>query len=261
LTVRKFVVDRALRRIAEPTLIDVLRGSTRTVTDAVELLKNVPLVEFSEEEIIELKDGFSAVQQQLRSRYEHAEQLQLAYPINWAVEEQGSFMLYSLVRVLKPQIVVETGVANGHSSFVILSAMKTNGQGKLVSIDIRNDVGRLVTAEEGENWDFRLLSRPGAENELCAVLHSVAPVDLFIHDSEHLYGWQMVEYRAAATVLPHDGILVSDDVDLSYAFWDFCRERSLEPVTLLDDRKALGLVCLTPVTPTHSSKHRARRWR
>ncbi|MDQ3764180.1 MAG: DUF5615 family PIN-like protein [Actinomycetota bacterium] len=245
LAIRHHVVDRVLRRITEPTLIDVLRGSACVVTDAWELVKNIPFVELAEEGLIGLQNDFAVVEQQLRSRYEFAEQLRLTYPVDWAVEEQSSFMLYSLVRVLQPQTVVETGVANGHSSFVILSALKTNGRGKLVSIDIGNDVGRLVTAEESEVWDLRLLSRPGARDELRAVLQSVAPVDLFLHDSEHLYGWQMIEYRAAAGVLSRGGILVSDDVDSSYAFWDFCRGRGVKPALLIDDRKALGLVCLT----------------
>jgi predicted O-methyltransferase YrrM len=244
LAIRKHVVDRALRRITEPTLIDVLRGSACAVTDARELIKNLPFVELTEEKLTELKNEFAAASQQLRSGYEHAEQLRLAYPVNWAVEAQSSFLLYGLVRALKPQTVVETGVANGHSSFVILSALKTNGRGRLVSVDIRNDVGRLVTADQGEGWDLRLLSRPGARDELRAVLQSVAPIDLFIHDSEHLYGWQMTEYRAAAAVLPHGGILVSDDIDSSYAFWDFCRERDVKPAVLIDGRKTLGLARL-----------------
>jgi predicted O-methyltransferase YrrM len=244
LTIRNYVVDRVLRRITEPTLIDVLRGSACMVTNASELIKSISLVALKEEELVALKNDFAVVKKQLKDRYERAEQLRLAYPVDWAVEEQGSFMLYSLVRVLKPRIVAETGVANGHSSFVILSALKANSQGKLVSIDIRKDVGQLVTAEEGETWDLRLLARPGARDELRAVLQSVAPIDLFIHDSEHLYGWQMTEYRAAAAVLSHGGILVSDDVDSSYAMWDFCRERDLQPAVLIDDRKALGLVSL-----------------
>ena len=245
LAIRYYVVYRVLRRIAEPTLIDVLRGSACAVTDAGELVKNIPLVQLAEKELAGLKDDFAVVKRQLKSRYDLAEKLRLAYPVNWAVEEQSAFTLYSLVRTLKPQTVVETGVANGHSSFVILSALKTNGRGRLVSIDIWNDVGRLVTAEEGEIWDLRLLSRPGARDELRAVLRSVAPVDIFVHDSEHLYAWQMTEYRAAAAVLSRSGILVSDDIDSSYAFWDFCRECGVKPAVLIDDRKALGLVCLT----------------
>jgi methyltransferase family protein len=229
LAIRHYVVDRALRRITEPTLIDVLRGSSCVVTDTSDLVENVPLRQLVEKVPVEVKNDFALVRQQLKSRYELTDQLQLAYPANWAVEERSAFALYSLIRALNPQTVVETGVANGHSSFVILSALKTNGQGKLVSIDIWNDVGRLVAAEEGENWDLRLLSRPGARDELCAVLQSVAPVDIFIHDSEHLYAWQMTEYQAAAAVLSRSGILISDDIDSSYAFWDFCRERDLKP--------------------------------
>jgi predicted O-methyltransferase YrrM len=207
------------------------------------LFENIHFTEVTAEELSVLRNDFTAVQQQLRSRYELTES-HLAYPVNWAIEDQSSLMLYSLVRVLKPQIVVETGVANGHSSFVILSALKTNGRGKLVSIDIRSDVGRLVPAEESEIWEIRLLSRPGASDELRAILQSVGAVDLFIHDSEHLYRWQMTEYRAAAAVLSRDGILVSDDIDLSYAFWDFCQDRGVQPAVLIDGRKALGVVRL-----------------
>jgi predicted O-methyltransferase YrrM len=245
LAIRNCVVGRVLRHISEPTLIDILRCSSCVVTDAKELIRSIPSVEVTDEEIIGLKNDFVEVKEQLRSRYERVRQLRLVYPVNWAVEEQGSFLSYCLVRALKPHTVVETGVANGHSSFVILSALKTNGRGKLVSIDIRNDVGRLVMAEERENWDIRLLSRPGAKEELRAVLQSASPVDLFIHDSEHLYGWQMTEYRAAAAVLSQGGLLISDDIDSSYAFLDFCRERGLQPTVLIDDRKALGLAYLT----------------
>lgn len=245
LAIRYYVVGRALRRITRPALFDVLRGSACTFIDASELLKNILFLGLAEEEIIGFKEDFTVVKKQLENRYKIFEQSRLAYPVGFAVEEQSSFMLYSLVRALKPQTVVETGVANGHSSFVILSALETNGRGKLVSIDIRNDVGQLVTADKGKNWDLHLLSRPGARDELRAVLQSVAPVDLFLHDSDHLYGWQMAEYREAAAVLSDGCILISDDVDWSYAFWDFCQERNVKPAVLIDVRKALGLVCLS----------------
>ncbi len=46
-------------------------------------------------------------------------------------------LLYVLVRLLKPDTVVETGVASGHSSAAILQALEDNGnKGKLFSIDL-----------------------------------------------------------------------------------------------------------------------------
>ena len=47
-------------------------------------------------------------------------------------------LLYTCVRILKPKVMVETGVAGGSTSFTILSAMKKNGFGNLYSIDIDN---------------------------------------------------------------------------------------------------------------------------
>lgn len=47
-----------------------------------------------------------------------------------------------LVRILRPTVVIETGVANGISSAFILKALDKNNEGMLYSIDLhyRNGV-------------------------------------------------------------------------------------------------------------------------
>jgi len=45
-------------------------------------------------------------------------------------------VLYCIIRATKPEIIVETGVANGASSTFILSALEKNNKGKLFSIDL-----------------------------------------------------------------------------------------------------------------------------
>jgi len=47
-------------------------------------------------------------------------------------------LLYYLIRVIKPAIVVETGVASGISSLFILQALNDNDYGHLYSIDLPN---------------------------------------------------------------------------------------------------------------------------
>jgi len=47
-------------------------------------------------------------------------------------------VLYSIVRQLKPQVVVETGVATGYSSSMILMALEDNKMGHLCSVDYPN---------------------------------------------------------------------------------------------------------------------------
>ena len=71
-----------------------------------------------------------------------------------------SISLYFLIKDLKPDIVVETGVSDGMSSFIILSALNENGKGKLYSIDLA-DVGmpKLYGKEPGWIVDEELRKR------------------------------------------------------------------------------------------------------
>ena len=55
-----------------------------------------------------------------------------------------SLTIYCLVRALKPQLMVETGVAYGKSSAMALLAMHHNQKGKLISIDLPNPEGKFL---------------------------------------------------------------------------------------------------------------------
>ncbi|SVD52856.1 uncharacterized protein METZ01_LOCUS405710, partial [marine metagenome] len=82
--------------------------------------------------------------------------------INWSATSELAAITYSLVRLLKPELVVETGVGAGVSSWTILSAMEENRIGNLISIDLPTpntrllpDVGYLVPKELRHRWDFQ----------------------------------------------------------------------------------------------------------
>jgi hypothetical protein len=64
-----------------------------------------------------------------------------------------SLFLYSWIRVNKPKLVFETGVAAGKSSWMILDALERNGSGKLTSVDITKNVGGLIPEDLKDNWD------------------------------------------------------------------------------------------------------------
>lgn len=53
--------------------------------------------------------------------------IDLTYAAAFAIEEGSAFLMYALVRILRPSVVFETGVANGHSSALILNALAENG--------------------------------------------------------------------------------------------------------------------------------------
>lgn len=136
-------------------------------------------------------------------------------------------VLYLIVRSLKPEIVVETGVANGESSAFILGAMETNKQGRLYSIDLPpkqeeifddkasylmppgKKVGWLVSKSLRHRWT--LILEP-AEEALPHLVQHLNTIDIFLHDSLHTYNHMMFEF---STVWPHlraGGVLLSDDV-------------------------------------------------
>ncbi|HKV90647.1 MAG TPA: class I SAM-dependent methyltransferase, partial [Thermoplasmata archaeon] len=137
----------------------------------------------------------------------------LPYPSGWRIEREHALFVYGLVRILRPDRIVETGVANGISSWLILGALDQNGQGRLVSVDVRDDVGTLVPRDLRDRWDLTILGRSGGRHSLREVLRAARPLDMFLHDSAHTYGHQLSEYRAAWSSLTPTGTLLSDDAD------------------------------------------------
>jgi GT2 family glycosyltransferase len=142
---------------------------------------------------------------------------------------EGRF-LYLMVRALRPERIVETGVANGASSTFLLSAMEANGKGELFSLD-------LPTTEEGvsfipvgktsgwlipENLRNRwYLTLGDTHKELPSLLNCVGQTDIFIHDSDHTYETMSFEFRQAWPHIKNGGWLISDDVMFNAAFYEW----------------------------------------
>ena len=137
---------------------------------------------------------------------------------------------------------VETGIADGWSTAVILAAMDANGVGVLHSIDIAAESGALV-GDGHPRWHRHLTD--GSPGQLADVLGPLGQLDLFVHDSDHSYRAQMGEYLAASRSLRAGALLVSDDVNWSNAFLDFCRAHELRPVVLAEPTSLVGVVRVT----------------
>ena len=153
--------------------------------------------------------------------------------------------LLELVRLLRPEIVIETGVAAGASTVQILSGLEANGSGRLVSIDVTPDVGQLVPPSLRTRWQLTVLPHERKRQALSQVIESNRGFQLFVHDSDHAEEWQRFEYELALAHAGPRAMICSDDVEASPAFLDFCRAQGLRPVLLLDGPKVMGLVRLT----------------
>jgi hypothetical protein len=146
-----------------------------------------------------------------------------------------------MVRSLRPETVLETGVANGHSSFFILNAMRANDYGVLHSIECSPDVGSLLGEGERKLWNLHVLDTRNLKKSFSQILVGLPPLDLFLHDSDHSHAWQAFELAAALKRLSPRGLIASDDCDGCFAFLDVCRGAHLQPVVLVEKRKVFGL--------------------
>ncbi len=128
----------------------------------------------------------------------------------------GRFRIwYAFVRVLRPESIVETGVHDGLSSTVLLHALERNGSGSLVSIDLPSTdlptkasaPGWLVPAELKHRWT---LSLGDAVRLLPEAAASAAPIDIFIHDSDHSEEHRRFEFTTVRPHLAPGAVVISD---------------------------------------------------
>lgn len=168
---------------------------------------------------------------------------------SWGAGHSGDFdvyVLYILSLALKPDVVVETGVASGRSSAATLDALHHNGEGKLYSIDLPQhydgeepnhyqthegntelcgfvpkgkEPGWLIPDQLRNKWQLIL----GDSNvELPKLLQTVPKVDIFYHDGDHSHETMSKEFAWAWEKIPPGGFLLSDDTDWNDAWKEFC---------------------------------------
>jgi hypothetical protein len=157
--------------------------------------------------------------------------------------------IWCTVRHTRPAAVVETGVAHGVSSRVVLEALNLNDRGHLWSIDIANPLNPSVHGQEGvavtdacrPRWTYvegesRLRMPP--------LVKEVGEVQLFIHDSLHTFKNTLFEMEQAASVMPPGGVMLIDDIRSHDGFLAFAKrhpEFKTILVSTLDGIGAIGI--------------------
>jgi len=188
--------------------------------------------------VAELLKEFGAFYETVRLREEGNP---TRYPHSFGVGDYSAAVLYVLARLCKPRVIVETGVANGLSTVLLLEALRKNRSGDLYSIEVRDDVGKYLTQSERIRWNLVVLKERPLRRAFIKVMNDFPPIDMFIHDSNHSYRWQRLEYRQGLSHLSPTGLLLSDDIDCSWAFADLIKENQFSKVaTLLDSNKVFA---------------------
>jgi predicted O-methyltransferase YrrM len=161
--------------------------------------------------------------------------------------------LYATLRELQPEVAVETGVCNGVATSFLLLALERNNGGELHSIDLPEFAGSEYAP--GEFWEGKggavipAGREPGwmipeklrgrmrltigrSQEELVPLLARLAPIDFFMHDSEHSYECMTFEFREAWAALRPGGVLVADDINLNDAFAELAERHGKQPIEL-----------------------------
>lgn len=162
---------------------------------------------------------------------------------------EESLALYSVIKTVKPEIVVETGVSDGMSSVMILNAIKDNGKGQLYSIDYpevgmprlyRKEPGWIVDDDLRESWT---LIYGKTNDRMPPLLEKLRSVDVFLHDSEHSYLNMRFEFSLALKYMHRGSVLLSDDVTSNSAIVDSLIENEVgvgNMIILRDDKSDFG---------------------
>jgi predicted O-methyltransferase YrrM len=145
---------------------------------------------------------------------------------------------YAVVRAQKPNVVVETGVANGVSSAYLLLALHLNQKGHLHSIDVGDrsflppckETGWIVPGWLRNRWTLHM---GDSRKLLPEVLGQFAEIDVFIHDSLHTQEHMKFEYEKAYPSIRSGGVLISDDALWNPAFPEFARAVGASAVQIM----------------------------
>jgi Methyltransferase domain len=138
--------------------------------------------------------------------------------------------IWCAVAHVRPARVVETGVAHGLTSRIILQGLENNGTGQLWSIDLpavdsvlHPEIGMAVPADLRSRWTY--VSGTSRER-LPHLLNELGEIDLFVHDSLHTGRNTRFELDSAWLAMRPGGVAVVDDIDHSLAFHAFAQQVS-----------------------------------
>lgn len=146
-------------------------------------------------------------------------------------------LLYVITRLIKPEIVIETGVASGLSSFIFLLAFSKNNKGHLYSIDLLQEdkdylpfektIGWLVPDSLKDSWTLQL---GDSKKILPKLINDLKKCDLFLHDSNHSYGHMTWEFETIWPFLKK--VLLADDINTNNAFDNFAKKHDCRSIRI-----------------------------
>ena len=126
-----------------------------------------------------------------------------------AVDQSAAALLYSLVRVNRPEIALEIGTAKGNSAIAIAQAMEDNGRGRLYTIDPHEEeLTKIAIKKSGLSHRIEYLI--GYSKEVIPRLR-LERLDFVFIDGDHIYENVLTDFNLVKDLLGGDGLLVFHD--------------------------------------------------
>lgn len=167
-------------------------------------------------------------------------------PRRWLMDSEARLgrrlAWYAIVRLTRPELVVEAGIDKGLGTLALLRAVERNGIGQVVGIDTNPNSGAYV--RDISTSQLRLIT--GDSLRELKNLQS-AKTGIFIHDSLHTYTHEIQEYSLAARLFS-SGYLISDNATKSRALFDWAAANNLRfsyfsehPLLPFEHRSGVGV--------------------
>jgi Methyltransferase domain len=129
----------------------------------------------------------------------------------------------------RPEAVVETGVAHGVTSRIVLEALNQNDRGHLWSVDLpypfdhrlHVQTGAAVTDECRPRWSYL---EGTSKQRLPGLVAKIGQAGVFIHDSLHTAANVVFEMEQAARAMTPGGVMLVDDIKTHEGFATFTRK-------------------------------------
>ncbi|MEU9169715.1 class I SAM-dependent methyltransferase [Streptomyces sp. NPDC048420] len=163
--------------------------------------------------------------------------------------------LWCTVLHTRPTVAVETGVARGITSRIVLEALERNGEGHLWSVDLphpferdlRAQTGIAVPAHRRSRWSY---IEGSSRRRLPGLLRELGRVDMFVHDSLHTARNTRFEMKCVGQVLHPGGMMFVDDISTHQGFADWTRSAPQARALICPSADGEGLFGIVRMQPT-----------
>lgn len=161
-------------------------------------------------------------------------------------------LLYNACLHVKPENVIETGVALGWSTLAILTALSELGKGHLTSIDMpypgrQGDryVGWIVPDSLRTRWT---LVRGADRDVLPGLVAAPGGLDLVHYDSDKSPEGRAFAFSLLWPALRPGGVLISDDIQQNFGFQEFAKRVAHRPWILRKPNGSFAGVLMKPAS-------------